>query len=51
MQSKIPNARFEPSLGTATICGVIIDVDSHSGLATRIDPLRMGGALREMTPD
>ncbi|MGF1623204.1 MAG: TIGR00282 family metallophosphoesterase [Rhodomicrobiaceae bacterium] len=51
MQSKIPNARFEPSLGTATICGVMIDVDIQSGLATRIEPLRMGGALREVAPD
>ncbi len=51
MQSKIPNARFEPSLGAATICGVIIDADVQSGLATRIEPLRMGGALRDVAPD
>ena len=46
MQSKIPNARFEPAMGAATICAVIIDADPQTGLATRIEPLRLGGALR-----
>jgi metallophosphoesterase (TIGR00282 family) len=45
MQSKIPNARFEPALGPATLCGAVIDVDTHTGLAKRIAPLRVGGLL------
>lgn len=51
LQSKIPNARFEPALGSATICGVILDVDDETGLATRIEPLRIGGALSHAAPD
>jgi metallophosphoesterase (TIGR00282 family) len=45
MQSKIPNARFEPALGPATICGAVIDVDTRTGLAKAIAPLRVGGLL------
>jgi metallophosphoesterase (TIGR00282 family) len=45
MQSKIPNARFEPALGPATLCGAVIDVDPETGLARRIAPLRIGGLL------
>jgi hypothetical protein len=51
LQSKIPNARFEPALGSATICGVIVDADDKTGLATRIEPLRIGGALSHAEPD
>jgi len=50
MQSKIPNARFEPALGEATISGVLIDVDDETGLARSIAPIRSGGVLRPVEP-
>ncbi len=50
MQSMIPNGRFEPAMGQATICGVLIDVHDRTGLATDIQPLRIGGALRTVEP-
>ncbi len=51
MQSKIPNARFEPAMGQATVCGVLIEVDDETGLAIRIDPLRIGGVLSHAEPE
>jgi metallophosphoesterase (TIGR00282 family) len=51
MQSKIPNARFEPAMGPATICGALIDADPATGLARRIEPLRIGGILAPSIPE
>jgi len=51
LQSKIPNARFEPALGAATLCGVLIDADDETGLARSIQPLRIGGVLSAVEPD
>ncbi len=48
--TKIPEGRFNPAAGEATLCGVIVETDPVSGLATSIDPLRIGGRLREVTP-
>lgn len=44
-QRKIASARFEPAMQEVTICGAIIAVDDSSGLANRIEPLRLGGVL------
>ncbi len=35
-----------PAEGDATICGVIVDIDKN-GLATSIEPLRIGGKLQQ----
>lgn len=51
MQSRIPSGRFEPAMGQATICGVVIDVEDETGLAMSIYPLRIGGALRPVEPE
>ncbi len=49
-QRKISSSRFEPSTGEATLCGVVVDVSEETGLAVRIEPLRIGGALRRIEP-
>ncbi len=49
-QRKISTSRFEPAMGEATVCGVLIDVDQETGLATRIEPLRIGGVLSRVEP-
>jgi 2',3'-cyclic-nucleotide 2'-phosphodiesterase len=49
-QTKIPSNRFEPAMGEATVCGVLIETDDATGLATRIEPLRIGGVLRRAEP-
>lgn len=43
--------RFEPSLGTATICGVLVETDDRSGLAKSIHPIRLDGVLAPAAPD
>ena len=45
--SKMPGGRFSPASGEATICGVVIETDPATGLARAIDPIRVGGRLRE----
>lgn len=39
------SGRFEPALGTATICGTLVETDDRTGLARSIAPLRRGGRL------
>ncbi|MCG6859334.1 MAG: TIGR00282 family metallophosphoesterase [Salaquimonas sp.] len=48
--TKIPKGRFEAATGEATICGVGIDIDDATGLATAIKPLRLGPRLENVTP-
>jgi len=47
----IPNGRFTPAEGEATLCGVAVETDPRTGLATRVQPLRIGGALAQALPD
>ena len=47
---KIPGGRFEAADGTATLCGVYVETDDRTGLATRVAPLRQGGRLMEHWP-
>ena len=46
---KIPGERMVPAEGDATVCGALITTDDATGLATAIDPLRIGGRLRQKT--
>ena len=48
--TKIPSARFQPSLGEATLCGVAIEIDDTTGLARAVAPLRLGGRLSQTKP-
>ena len=48
--SKVPSSRFTPSLGEPTLCGVAIETDDATGLATAIEPLRIGGHLSQSIP-
>jgi hypothetical protein len=48
--TKMPAQRFQPAAGDATLCGVIVETDEKTGLATSIEPLRLGGALAETAP-
>lgn len=44
-----PGARFEPANGPATLSGVAVEI-GPKGLATKIAPLRVGGALEPALP-
>lgn len=45
--TKMGAGRMTPASGAATICGVIVETDDKTGLATSITPLRLGGRLRQ----
>ena len=46
----IPNGRFTPAEGEATLCGVAIETDAGTGLTTKISPVRIGGTLSQAFP-
>jgi metallophosphoesterase (TIGR00282 family) len=48
---KVASGRFEPAKGPATLCGVAMETDDNTGLATRIAPVRLGGRLAEARPE
>ena len=47
---RIPQAKFEPALGPATLCAVAVETDDATGLARRIGVVRLGGKLEEARP-
>jgi 2',3'-cyclic-nucleotide 2'-phosphodiesterase len=49
--TRIPNGRFQPAHGVATISGVGIETDDRSGLAKAIGPIRLGGRLSRAEPE
>jgi hypothetical protein len=42
---KVSKGRFTPAMGPATLCAVFVQSDPASGLATNIEPVRIGGRL------
>jgi len=49
--TKISQGRYRPADGPATVCGVYVETDDKTGLAKRIEPIRMGGRLKETVPE
>lgn len=47
---KMSTQRFTPATGPATLCGVFVQTGGN-GLATRIDPVRVGGRLKTARPE
>ena len=47
---KLPSQRFAPATGPATVCGVFVATGAN-GLATRIEPVRIGGRLKQSIPE
>lgn len=47
---KMSSQRFSPAAGPATLCGVFVQTGAK-GLATRIEPVRVGGRLKQAIPD
>jgi hypothetical protein len=42
--------KMQPAGGPATVCGVFVETDPRTGLATRIEPVRVGGRLKTALP-
>jgi metallophosphoesterase (TIGR00282 family) len=47
----VPQGRFTPAEGEATLSGVAIATDDATGLVTYVSPLRVGGTLAQVLPD
>lgn len=47
---KVSSGRFTPAVGEATLCGVFVETDPKTGLAKRVEPLRLGARLIEAMP-
>lgn len=47
---KLSSARFSPATGPATLCGVFVETAAN-GFASRIEPVRIGGRLKQSVPD
>jgi len=48
--TRISQGRYKPAEGPATVCGVYVETDPGTGLARRIEPIRIGGRLSETVP-
>ena len=47
---KMPGERLAPAEGPATVCGLFVETDDASGLARRVEPVRLGGRLSQVMP-
>ncbi|HVX92191.1 MAG TPA: TIGR00282 family metallophosphoesterase [Xanthobacteraceae bacterium] len=47
---RVPSAKFEAASGPATLCGIAVETDDQTGLASRVAPVRLGGRLEETWP-
>jgi len=43
----MPKARFEPALGPATLCGLLVETEDGTGKAKSIEMIRHGGVLSQ----
>lgn len=48
--TRIGKDRYKPASGPATVCGVYVETDPSSGLAVRVEPIRIGGRLSQTLP-
>jgi metallophosphoesterase (TIGR00282 family) len=48
--TRISSGRYKPASGPATVCGVFVETDPATGLARRIEPIRVGGRLSQTVP-
>ncbi len=47
---KMPGEKLSPAEGPATLCGAFVETDDATGLARRIEPVRLGGRLAPALP-
>ncbi len=48
--TRISQGRYQPASGPATVCGVFVETDPATGLAVRVEPIRVGGRLSTHIP-
>jgi 2',3'-cyclic-nucleotide 2'-phosphodiesterase len=47
---RVASSRFEPASGPGTLCGIAVETDTATGLATRAGAVRVGGCLEPAVP-
>ena len=47
---RIPSTKFEAATGAPTLCGLAVETDDATGLATRVSAVRLGARLEEAVP-
>ena len=47
---KMPGEKLSPAEGEGTLCAIFVETDDRSGLARRIEPIRLGGRLAQYCP-
>ncbi len=47
---RVPRPRLAPAEGAGTLCGVFLETDDKTGLASTVAPVRIGGVLSETMP-
>ncbi|MFN3608187.1 MAG: YmdB family metallophosphoesterase [Hyphomonas sp.] len=48
--TQLPGERYQPAIGEGTLCGTYVETDDRTGLALRVEPIRMGGRLSPQVP-
>ena len=48
--TRMRSGRFTPASGVGTLCGVFVETDPATGLAARVEPIRIGGNLAQHIP-
>ena len=51
MSTQLPGERMRPAEGEGGVCGLYVEIDESTGLATRAEPVRMGPHLSEAVPE
>lgn len=50
-ERRFPRERLSPADGPGTLCGTYVETDPKTGLAIRVEPVRVGGSLPPYMPD
>ncbi len=48
--TKMPGERPQVAEGEGTLCGIVLETDDGTGLARRVEPVRIGGRLMPQLP-
>src|SRR6201997_2102564 len=48
--TKMPGERPQVAEGEAPLCGILLETDDSTGLASRVEPVRIGGRLAQHLP-
>lgn len=49
--TRLSGGRYQPASGPATVCGVFVETEDRTGLAKRVEPIRVGGRLKQAVPE